>query len=350
MNVFRMAFPHRRFNPLTGETILVSPQRELRPWRGQEAKAPIDTRPAYAPDCYLCPGNQRASQARNPLYEDTFVFPNDFPALLNQDGDATMPTDPLFRAEGARGACRVLCFSPRHDLSLAEMSVEAMGGVVQAWMAQAEELGRRFPWVQIFENKGEMMGCSDPHPHGQIWATDGLPLEAENEDRSQRAYLTDHGTPLLMDYLTRELQAGERIVVADDDWLVVVPFWAVWPFETLLLPRRPMLRLPELSAREQKGLARTLKSLLSRYDNLFMTPFPYSMGWHAAPTNGVDNSHWVLHAHFYPPLLRSATVKKFMVGYEMLAEPQRDLTPEAAADRLRAVPNTHYRDRSPADG
>jgi UDPglucose--hexose-1-phosphate uridylyltransferase len=349
-NTYLLALPHRRFNPLTGESILVSPQRELRPWRGQEAAAPQGSRPAYAPDCYLCPGNQRAGQARNPSYDSTFVFSNDFPALLDQDRDATMAPDRLFRVEAARGACRVLCFSPRHDSTLAEMSVEAIGGVVRAWIAQAEELGRRFPWVQIFENKGEMMGCSDPHPHGQIWATSVLPLEAEKEDRSQRAYLTDHGTPLLMDYLTRELQTGERIVVADDDWLVVVPFWAVWPFETLLLPRRPKLRLPELSAGEQDGLARILKSLLSRYDNLFLSPFPYSMGWHAAPNNGVDNSHWLLHAHFYPPLLRSATVKKFMVGYEMLAEPQRDLTPEAAADRLRAVPDTHYRDLPPADG
>jgi UDPglucose--hexose-1-phosphate uridylyltransferase len=351
MNVSQgLSLPHRRFNPLTGESVLVSPQRELRPWRGQEAKAPTDHRPPYAPDCYLCPGNQRAGQARNPVYDSTFVFSNDFPALLDQAGDAPVGSDPLFRVEGARGACRVLCFSPRHDLTLAEMSTGAIGQVIQAWIAQTEELGRRFPWVQVFENKGEMMGCSDPHPHGQIWATDDLPLAAENEDRCQRAYLADHGKPLLADYLARELQAEERLVVVDDDWLAVVPFWAVWPFETLLLPRRPARRLPELSEGEQAGLARTLKSLLSRYDNLFMSPFPYSMGWHAAPNNGVDNSHWVLHAHVYPPLLRSATIKKFMVGYEMLAEPQRDLTPEAAAGRLRAVPDVHYRDRPPASG
>ncbi len=343
-------FPHRRFNPLTGESILVSPQRALRPWRGQQGAPPPGPRTAYDPACYLCPGNQRAGQSRNPAYAGAFVFSNDFPALLDQASDAPLPTDPLFRAEGALGACRVLCFSPRHDLTLAQMSTEAIGHVVEAWIAQTEELGRRFRWVQVFENQGEMMGCSDPHPPGQIWATDALPLEAGKEDRSQQSYLAEQTRPLLMDYLDRQPQANERVVVQDDEWVAVVPFWAVWPFETLLLPRRHVPRLTDLNRSEQAGLARSLKRLLAIYDNLFETSFPYSMGWHGAPYDDSAGSHWTLHAHFCPPLLRSATVRKFMVGYEMLAEPQRDLTPEAAAGRLRAVPQTHFLDRRPAAG
>ena len=351
MNLFQeLPFPHRRFNPLTGESVLVSPQRGLRPWRGQEGQAYSEDRPPYDPACYLCPGNHRAAEARNPDYEGVFVFSNDFPALLDHGGDAPLGSDPLFRVEGARGDCRVLCFSPRHDLTLAEMSPEAIRQVIEAWTVQTEELGRRFRWVQVFENKGEMMGCSDPHPHGQIWATDALPLEAAKEDRSQRAYLAEHARPLLMDYLDRELEADERVVVQDEAWVALVPFWAVWPFETLLLPRRPVQRLSDLSAGEQDGLARSLKRLLARYDNLFETSFPYSMGWHGAPYDASPASHWTLHAHFYPPLLRSASVRKFMVGYELLAEPQRDLTPEAAAARLRAAPEIHYRERRPAAG
>ena len=351
MNLFQdLSFPHRRFNALTGESVLVSPQRGLRPWRGQEGSVSSQERPSYDPACYLCPGNKRAGEARNPAYESVFVFSNDFPALLDHAGDAPLGSDPLFRVEGARGDCRVLCFSPRHDLTLAEMSPQAIRQVIEAWTHQTEELGKRFRWVQVFENKGEMMGCSNPHPHGQIWAADAVPLEAAKEDRSQRAYLAEHARPLLMDYLDRELEADERVVVQDEAWVALVPFWAVWPFETLLLPRRHVQRLSDLSAGERDGLARSLKRLLARYDNLFETSFPYSMGWHGAPYDDSPASHWTLHAHFYPPLLRSASVRKFMVGYEMLAEPQRDLTPEEAAARLRAAPEIHYRERRPAAG
>jgi len=349
MNSFSgLDFPHRRFNPLTGDSILVSPQRALRPWRGAERPASAGERPPYDPECYLCSGNRRANKTRNPAYDGTFVFPNDYPALLDPSSHAPRGSDPLFRVEQAGGACRVVCFSPRHDLTLAEMSVAAIRQVVEAWVVQSEELGRRFRWVQVFENKGEMMGCSDPHPHSQIWATDALPLEAGKEDLRQRTYLAERARPLLADYLDREREAQERMVMEDEAWVAVVPFWAVWPFETLLLPRRAIHRLSDLDAGERDGLAGSLKRLLVRYDNLFETSFPYSMGWHGAPFDDSPAAHWTLHAHFYPPLLRSAGVRKFMVGYEMLAEPQRDLTPEAAAARLRAAPETHYRDRRPA--
>lgn len=337
-----LAAPHRRFNPLTGETILVSPQRALRPWRGAVGGAAQD-RLSHDPACHLCPGNERAGGQRNPDYEATFVFDNDFPALLDDGSMIPDDGDPLIRGAAAHGACRVLCFSPRHDLTLAEMPIEDIGRVIEAWVVQSEELGRRFPWVQVFENKGEMMGCSDPHPHGQLWATDLVPQEPAKEERSQRSYLAGHGRPLLMDYLDRERSDGERVVLQGDTWAVVVPFWAVWPFETLLLPRRHVARLTDLQPAERDGLARTLKELLVRYDNLFETSFPYSMGWHGARFDGSAAEHWTLHAHFYPPLLRSAEVRKFMVGYEMLAEPQRDLTAESAAARLRETAATHYR-------
>jgi UDPglucose--hexose-1-phosphate uridylyltransferase len=349
MNVSQdLLLPHRRLNPLTGESVLVSPQRALRPWRGQETSRSAGERPPYDPACYLCPGNRRANGESNPAYDGPFVFANDYPALLEKASHAPDVTDPLFQVEQVGGACRVVCFSPRHDLTLAEMSLDAIRQVVEAWAVQSEELGGRFRWVQVFENKGEVMGCSDPHPHGQIWATDALPLDPAKEDRFLRTFLAEHARPLLMDYLDRELESKERIVVEDEAWVAVVPFWAVWPFETLLLPRRHVQRLPDLSAAERDGLAGILQRLLARYDNLFETPFPYSMGWHGAPFDGTPAAHWTLHAHFYPPLLRSATVKKFMVGYEMLAEPQRDLTAEAAAARLRALPEAHYRDRRPA--
>ena len=339
--------PHRRSNPLTGESLLVSPQRGLRPWRGEVGRSSAEVRPPYDPACHLCPGNLRAGGVRNPAYDSTFVFTNDFPAMI--DLPAAGPSDPLLRAEAARGTCRVMCFSPRHDLTLAEMTTDAVGHVIDAWIEQVSELGRQYRWVQVFENKGEMMGCSDPHPHGQIWATDALPLEAEKEDRQQRAYFTEHGSPLLVDVLEKERRAEERLVDSVDGWTALVPFWAVWPFEVLLLPQRPVARLTDLTAGEREALGRMLIGLLSRYDNLFETSFPYSMGWHGAPHDDRDASAWILHAHFYPPLLRSATVRKFMVGYEMLAEPQRDLTAEAAAARLRALPGTHFRRRN-ADG
>jgi UDPglucose--hexose-1-phosphate uridylyltransferase len=359
--------PHRRYNPLTGEWILVSPHRTERPWRGQVERPADEARPAYDPTCYLCPGNERAGGVRNPEYKSTFVFINDFSALLPDTPQATVNPHPLLRAEGEPGTCRVVCFSPRHDLTLPEMSAEEIRNVIDVWAAQTAELGQRYRWVQVFENKGEIMGCSNPHPHGQIWAGSALPNEPAKEERQQRAYLAAHGVPMLVEYVNMEAAEQERVVVENGHWLAVVPYWAVWPFETLLLPRRHVLRLPDLSDAERDALARVLKRLLTKYDNLFEVSFPYSMGWHGAPTDpsaspstprqargdaGLGRSsgdtdgeyaHWQLHAHFYPPLLRSATVKKFMVGYEMLAEAQRDLTAEQAAERLRALSEVHYK-------
>jgi UDPglucose--hexose-1-phosphate uridylyltransferase len=343
MDSFRLYdHPHRRYNPLTGEWVLVSPHRTQRPWQGQVEKAPPDERPTYDPRCYLCPGNERAGGARNPDYGSTFVFTNDFAALL-PDTPPAASDHPLLRYESQRGTCRVVCFSPRHDLTLPEMALPAIRRVVDVWAEQVVELGQRYRWVQVFENKGAMMGCSNPHPHGQVWALDSLPNEPAKEEKQQHAYFAGHGCPLLLDYVELEAERQERLVVDNEHWLAVVPYWAVWPFETLLLPRRHVLRLPDLTGDERDALADILKRLLTRYDNLFEVSFPYSMGWHGAPGDGGDDAHWQLHAHFYPPLLRSATVKKFMVGYEMLAEAQRDLTAEQAAERLRAMSEIHYK-------
>ncbi|NLH49356.1 MAG: UDP-glucose--hexose-1-phosphate uridylyltransferase [Myxococcales bacterium] len=339
--------PHRRRNPLTGEWVLVSPHRTKRPWQGQVEKSAPDTRPSHDPKCYLCPGNQRAGDARNPVYESTFVFTNDFSALLADTPDSPPPAHPLFDARSERGVCRVICFSPRHDLTLPEMEPADIRRVVDVWAEQLLELGRTYPWVQIFENKGPIMGCSNPHPHGQVWATSLLPNEAIKEEARQREYFAAGGTVLLLDYLALETEKRERIVVENAHWVALVPYWAEWPFEVLLLPRRHVLRLPDLTGDERDALADILKRLLTRYDNLFETSFPYSMGWHGAPTIAGDYDHWQLHAHFYPPLLRSATVKKFMVGYEMLAQAQRDITPEQAAARLRELPDEHYKKRQP---
>ena len=337
--------PHRRYNPLTGEWVLVSPHRTQRPWLGRQEDQGADRRDEYDSKCYLCPRNQRAGKAdANPDYGNTYVFVNDFPALLSDGPEEANDADPLFQRQPVRGTCRVLCFSPRHDMTLPEMPVGEIREVVDLWAEQIADLGQTYRWVQVFENKGAIMGCSNPHPHGQIWASSFLPNEPAKEERQQADYYGQQNSPLLVDYVTRELESGERLVVEDDHWVAVVPYWATWPFETLLLPReRHVLRLPDLTDAERDSLAATLKRLLTRYDNLFQTSFPYSMGWHGAPTDDGDYPHWQLHAHFYPPLLRSATVKKFMVGYEMLGEPQRDLTPEQAAKRLRELPETHYK-------
>lgn len=335
--------PHRRFNPLRGEWILVSPHRTKRPWQGQTEKAANDERPAYDPNCYLCPGNKRSGKDVNPNYESTFVFTNDFSALLPDTPEAGGSEDSLLRVEPVRGECRVICFSPRHDLTVAEMAVPDIRKVVDVWAAQTTELGERYRWVQVFENKGAVMGCSNPHPHGQVWAGNFLPNEIAIEDREQQIYRNEHGSVLLLDYVQREMADQSRIVASNEHWVAVVPFWALWPYEILLLPTRHVLRLPDLTDVERTSLAEVLQALLIRYDNLFETSFPYSMGWHGAPNETRDLGHWQLHAHFYPPLLRSATVKKFMVGYEMLAEAQRDLTAEQAALRLREQPAIHYR-------
>ncbi len=337
--------PHRRFNPLTGEWMLVSPQRTKRPWKGQVEKLPLAERPRYDPGCYLCPGNERAGGVRNPKYESTFIFPNDFSALLPDRTMLEKGKQALLREEPVSGECRVMCFSPRHDLTLPEMPLQDIRTVVDMWEGQFIELGKKYRWVQVFENKGAIMGCSNPHPHGQVWASDFLPNEPSKEELNQKRYFDEKGQPLLIDYLELEEHQGERVVAKNDSWLALIPFWAIWPFETLLLPRRYVLRFPELTAKEKDDLAAILKVLLTKYDNLFETSFPYSMGWHGAPYDDHNNRHWQLHAHFYPPLLRSATVKKFMVGYEMLAEAQRDLTAEQAAERLRALSDIHFRER-----
>jgi UDPglucose--hexose-1-phosphate uridylyltransferase len=333
--------PHRRYNPLTGQWILVSPHRTKRPWLGQQERVAAQNTPQYDPKCYLCPGNHRAGDTVNPNYTGTFVFQNDFAALLPET-PSSGESDSLLRLNAVEGECRVICFSPRHDLTLPQMEVDAIQRVVQTWAEQVAELGQKYCWVQVFENKGSVMGCSNPHPHGQIWASNFLPNEAVTEDTHQKQYWEEHASPLLIDYAKLESDRQERVVVENADWLAVVPFWAVWPYEIILMPRRHVLRLFDLTHEEKKSLAEILKRLLTRYDNLFETSFPYSMGWHGAPNAEGKYDHWQLHAHFYPPLLRSATVRKFMVGYEMLAEAQRDLTPEQAATRLRELPDRHY--------
>ncbi|MCP4757571.1 MAG: UDP-glucose--hexose-1-phosphate uridylyltransferase [Proteobacteria bacterium] len=337
--------PHRRYNPLTDEWVLISPHRNKRPWQGKQETPSIETLPEFDPKCYLCPGNRRVGGISNPEYDGTFVFTNDFSALLPNMPTEDETTHPLLQVEIPRGTCRVVCFSPRHDLTLAEMSIDEIEPVVDLWADQIRELSETYRWVQIFENKGELMGCSNPHPHCQVWATNTIPSEPAKEERMQKAYFEKNGSVLLDDYRHLESESGERIVLENEHWLAVVPFWAVWPFETLLLPRRLVLRLPDLKKEERKSLAGILKRLLTRYDNLFDSSFPYSMGWHGAPNAAGNHAHWQLHAHFYPPLLRSATVRKFMVGYEMLAEAQRDLTAEQAAKRLRDLPDIHYKNR-----
>ena len=330
--------PHRRFNPLTGQWVLVSPQRTQRPWQGRNEAPARGGRPQHDPSCYLCPGTKRAGGQENPPYTGTFVFDNDFPALTAADTGtaASLHDGPLLHSEGVDGRCRVVCFSPRHNLTLAEMSAADIAAVLDTFAAETASLGRRYVWVQAFENKGELMGCSNPHPHGQIWASDALPNEAAAEDHHQRTYLAAHDTSLLVDYARHERERRVRVVHETAGWAAVVPYWAVWPFETLILPTEPVARLPDVTPDARRALAELMASLLRGYDKLFEVSFPYSMGWHGAPFDA-DREHWQLHAHIYPPLLRSAAVKKFMVGYELLAEPQRDLTPEAAAERLREL-------------
>lgn len=344
--------PHRRLNALTGEWVFVSPQRLLRPWRGELELPANASRLTYDPDCYLCPRNVRANGQHNPDYTSTHVFDNDFPAFLEATDSAASESsiavsDPgaigpsaLLVGRNQRGVCRVVCYSPRHDLTLADMSESEIGGVIKLWIAQATELEEQWVWVQIFENKGEQMGCSNPHPHGQIWASDFLPSEVARELKCQDQWFAQHRSPLLLDYAWLEQSQAERVIVQNEHWLAVIPWWAAWPYETLILPRRAVSRLTELSDAEQAFLAQLLSRLLQAYDRLFATPFPYSLGWHGAPVlsaaiNGLDGRQ--LHGHIYSSLLRSAEVKKFMVGYEMLAEAQRDLTPEQAAQKLRSA-------------
>ena len=336
--------PHRRYNPLKGEWVLVSPHRNKRPWMGKQEKAPVTDKPRHDPNCYLCPGNARTSGAVNPDYHGPYVFDNDFPAMLTDTPIGAEQDGPLFQAETVRGTARVICFSECHDLTLPEMTVDGIRKVIDLWTEQLAELGATYNWVALFENKGAMMGCSQPHPHGQIWASNFLPNEISREETCQKDYTEQHGSVLLVDYAKAESGKNIRTVVENDDWIAVVPYWAIWPFETLLMPKRHVLRLTDLTDAEKDSCADIIKRLTSRYDNLFETEFPYSMGWHGAPTMDGDFSHWQLHAHFYPPLLRSATVRKFMVGYELLSEAQRDMTAESAAERLRSLSDMHYKE------
>ena len=354
----KMEFPHRRMNILTGEWILVSPQRAKRPWLGQVEKVPPEDIPAYDPDCYLCPGNPRAGGACNPAYISTFVFDNDFPALLAPERAAGLDTEidlatyqttlerqSLFLSQPESGICRVVCFSPRHDLSLPELSLQEVEAVIRTWTEQTEELGSLdfIGYVQVFENRGAIMGASNPHPHSQIWASSHIPNEPAKELRTQTEYLHEHKSCLLCSYLEAERRLAERVVVSNDHFTILVPFWAIWPFETLLVSHRHAASLKYFTPTEVSALADILRQIVTRYDNLFEISFPYSMGFHQAPAHLSPNEEWHFHAHFYPPLLRSATVRKFMVGYELLSTPQRDLTPETAAERLRGLSGIHYR-------
>lgn len=335
--------PHRRYNPLADQWVLVSPHRAKRPWQGQQERADTEQKPSHDPECYLCPGNRRITGETNPDYKKPFVFTNDFSALMPDTPAFENHDNPLFRSQAVRGVSRVICFSPDHAKTLPELSETEIQAVIEVWQQQAQALGQTYRWVQIFENKGAVMGCSNPHPHGQIWAGDFLPDLPQKADTAQKNYFQQHGKPLLQDYSNEELHRRERIVVETEHWLAVVPYWAAWPFETLLLPKQSVARITELSEAQSHDLATALKQLTTRYDNLFQTSFPYSMGWHGAPFDGEAHPEWTLYAHFYPPLLRSATVRKFMVGYEMLAEAQRDLTPEQAAERLAALSDVHYK-------
>jgi UDPglucose--hexose-1-phosphate uridylyltransferase len=337
--------PHRRFNLLTGEWVQVSPHRTKRPWQGQTEETAVDQKPAYDPKCYLCPGNERAGNSRNAEYSSTFSFVNDFSALLPETSSESINEKDLLITKGERGICKVICFSPRHDLTLPEMELTQIKEVVDLWVDEYLKLGAKdfINYVQIFENKGEVMGCSNPHPHGQIWAQQTIPDEPAKELIQFKKHYEKTGNTLLSDYLKLELKKEERVVVENDHFVVLVPFWAFWPFETLVISKRPIAKLTDMKAEEKSGLADIIQKITIKYDNVFNVSFPYSAGHHPAPTDGKEYPEWHYHMHFYPPLLRSATIKKFRVGYEMLANPQRDITPEYSAKLLRELPEVHYK-------
>ncbi len=337
---------HKRYNPLTDNWVLVSPHRAKRPWQGQVEKKQEDKRPSYDPNCYLCPGNERSGgAAKNENYQETFVFVNDFSALLPDTPDGGYSDGELFQAESLKGICKVICFSPRHDLTIPEMETAQIKKVVDVWKEQYLEIGNHdfIKYVQIFENKGQMMGCSNPHPHGQIWSTSFVPDEPAKETWSQEHYFKQHGASLLADYLGKELHNKVRILTENEHFVALIPFWATWPFEAMIISKRVVPRVTELSEEESFAFADIYKRLTIMYDNLFEISFPYSAGIHQAPSDGREHPEWHLHMHFYPPLLRSATVKKFMVGFEMLANPQRDITAELSAAKLRELPAKHYK-------
>jgi UDPglucose--hexose-1-phosphate uridylyltransferase len=339
-------YSHRRFNVLTREWLVVSPHRTKRPWQGQQEKPNREIPPSYDPSCYLCPTNKRAGDSKNPDYKTTFVFDNDFAALQSDAPDGDINNDGLIVAKSERGICRVLCFSPDHSLTLARMKTDDIKIVVDEWANQYRDLGAKdiIHYVQIFENRGEMMGASNPHPHCQIWATESVPNEPAKEINAQRLYLESKHNCLLCDYLKLEIVLAERVVLENDSFVVLVPFWAIWPFEVMIISKEHRQSIDEFSDTERTAFADALRRLTTRYDNLFQTPFPYSMGFHQKPTDGDEYPFLHFHAHFYPPLLRSATVRKFMVGFELLGTPQRDITAESAADQLRRLSETHYLD------
>ncbi|TRY70563.1 hypothetical protein TCAL_06115 [Tigriopus californicus] len=339
---------HIRWNPMKGEWILVSPHRMKRPWSGQVEKSQEEERPEFDPNNPLCPGVTRPNGAVNPVYDSTFVFTNDFPALLEDVPSPPSSSDPLFRCEAARGTCKVMCFHPKSNVTIPIMTLDDVIKVIDQWVQESRTLGAQYAWVQIFENKGAAMGCSNPHPHCQIWASSFLPNEARVKDANFKAYFEEHSRPMLLDYAQREVANGQRIVVQNDDWLGLVPYWAVWPYEVMILPKtRHLKRMNDLDPPLRRSLADVMKQVTIKYDNLFECSFPYSMGFHGAPSGpsfeGQSQDHWQLHGLYFPPLLRSASVKKFMVGYEMLANSQRDLTAEQAAEKLRNLPNVHYK-------
>ena len=339
--------PHRRFNPLLGEWILVSPHRAKRPWQGQKESTQAQNLPEYDPTCYLCAGNERSNGVYNDKYTDVFVFDNDFPSLLQGEAETPEEKSPLFQLKPERGINRVICFSPRHDLTIPEMEVSAIEKVIQAWKDQYTDLGSRdfINHVQIFENKGAVMGCSNPHPHGQIWSQSSLPTQVEKTQAHLKKHYEEHGRSLLLDYLAEELERKERIVLENEHFVALVPFWAIWPFETLIISKRHFGNITQMTAEETAAYADVLKRITVKYDNLFETSFPYSSGIHQTPTDGEEHPEWHFHMHFYPPLLRSASVKKFMVGYEMMAEAQRDISAEKSAAMLRDLSETHYKQK-----
>ncbi|CAH1164689.1 unnamed protein product [Phaedon cochleariae] len=337
---------HLRFNPLKAEWLLVSPHRALRPWSGQVEPPAPDRVPRHDPANPLCPGAVRANGKITPRYDSTYVFPNDFPALLEEGPEPPhSEEDPLFRARAAKGTCRVICYHPHSDVYLTGLTLAEVVAVIDEWIKQTVELGKKYTWVQIFENRGAMMGCSNPHPHCQIWASSFLPNEPRIKDTNLRDYYQKHQTPMLIDYANKEIQKKERIVYENEHWLVVVPYWALWPFETMVLPKKQVERFQDLNPCQKTTLAQTLQVLVAKYDNVFKCNFPYSMGWHGAPTGQFldePQPHWTFHGMYLPPLLRSASVRKFMVGYELLAQAQRDLTPEKAAAVLREMPEKRF--------
>ena len=340
--------PHRRYNPLINEWVLVSPHRSQRPWQGQNEKVVSDKLAEYDISCYLCPGNIRANGVENPEYKDSFVFENDFAALkqeeLQYEDDIT---GSFFRAQPERGISRVVCFSPKHNLTLPEMPVESIENIIRTWQKEYTDLGNidYINYVQIFENKGSVMGCSNPHPHGQIWAQSSLPTQVEKTHISLKEYYIRRNKNMLLDYIEEELMSDERIVIENDHFVALVPFWAIWPFETMIIAKRHLPKITDFTEVETTAFATILKQLTIKYDNLFETSFPYSSGIHQAPTDGKEHPEWQFHMHFYPPLLRSASVKKFMVGYEMLGESQRDITPEKSASMLREQAEVHYKSK-----